>query len=369
MSIKRGVSLYSYQQTQFFKIMNVWEQIREVRQGLGADGIEIISEQAISGYPFPSNAFVDKWHKTMERFDMTAVAYDAHLDVLQFRDHVMDMDESADRLKRDIRIAHRLGFDIVRTHSSFTLELHEKVLPLAEAVGIRLAKEIHAPMSLTGPDVTEIIEYCERTGCRSLGMVPDFGIFQTRINKPTADWYVRNGCSPKTVDFAQYLCDNRIADQLDPAARSFESHQFYVAFVLEHVEPPAHLAKGILEYVALCEAAVPNPTPLDWDLLGWPLRMPRSTGEELEAIAPYVFSCHGKFYDMTEIPGSPGEYEDKAIDYETAVSALRRAGFEGYINSENEGQRHYHDLDFDFYQNEVEQARRHHEMLKRLINA
>lgn len=59
MILRRGVSLYSYQQTQFFKILNLWEQIQEVREGLGTDGIEIISQQAIRGYPFPSNAFVE----------------------------------------------------------------------------------------------------------------------------------------------------------------------------------------------------------------------------------------------------------------------------------------------------------------------
>jgi hypothetical protein len=57
-NIKRGVSLYSYQQAQFFKILDVWDQIREVREGCLTDGIEIISQQAIYGYPFPSDSWV-----------------------------------------------------------------------------------------------------------------------------------------------------------------------------------------------------------------------------------------------------------------------------------------------------------------------
>lgn len=369
MTIKRGVSLYSYQQTQFFGIKNLWEQIQEVREGLSTDGIEIISQQSVRGYPFPSDAFVGRWHETMARYDMTAVAYDPHLDVLQFRDHVMDLDEAADRLKRDIRIAHKLGFGIVRTHSSFPMELQLKVLPLAEKLGIRLALEIHAPMSLTGPEVTEILEFRDKTGSDSIGIHPDFGIFQTRINQPTIDWYLRNGVRPEAAQFAQRLCDDRIVDQLDTSARSFDSHQHFVAYVLAGTEPPTAIAPGLREYVALCQDNVPDPTRIEWDLLGWPLRLPRSTGAELEELAPVVFSCHGKFYDMTEIPGRPGEYEDKAVDNETAINALARGGFDGYINSENEGQRHYHDLDFEFYQDEVEQARRHHEMLARLIKS
>lgn len=367
MTVKRGISLYSYQQTQFFGILNLWEQLREVREGLGTDGVEIISQQSIPNYPFPSNAFVNTWFEHLEKYDLTPVAYDPHLDVLQFRDHVMDLDEAADRLKRDIRIAHRLGFGIVRTHSSMPMELQLKVLPLAEQLGIRLALEIHAPMSLTGPEVDEIVDYCERTGTRSIGIHPDFGIFQTRINEPTAAWYLRNGCRDEAVAFAQSLCDDHVVDQIDASARDYESHQLFVAYVLDGTEPPAHLAKGIKEYVALCRDALGEPSRIEWDLLGWPLRLPRSTGEELEALAPYVFSCHAKFYEMTEIPGRPGEYEDKAVDNETAIRALKRGGFNGYVNSENEGQRHYHDLDFEHYQDELEQARRHHEMLERLI--
>ena len=165
--IKRGVSLYSYQQAQFFKILNVWEQIREVREHCHTDGIEIISQQAIYDYPFPSDAWVKKWFETMEEYQMTAVAYDPHLDVLQFRDHVMDAAEGAERLKRDIRLAKRLGFKIVRVHQSQTLPgntmaIFEKCLPLAQELDIPLALEIHAPMSLRGRFTTDIIEYAEK---------------------------------------------------------------------------------------------------------------------------------------------------------------------------------------------------------------
>ena len=39
MAIKRGVSLYSYQQTQFFKKLDWKGQIREVREGLGTTAL------------------------------------------------------------------------------------------------------------------------------------------------------------------------------------------------------------------------------------------------------------------------------------------------------------------------------------------
>ena len=58
MGIKRGVSLYSYQQAQFFRQMNWKDMIREVREHLGTDGIEIIDEATIRDYPFPSEQFI-----------------------------------------------------------------------------------------------------------------------------------------------------------------------------------------------------------------------------------------------------------------------------------------------------------------------
>ena len=58
MGIKRGVSLYSYQQTQFFGKMNWKDMIREVHDNLKTDGIEIIDEATIRDYPFPSEEFI-----------------------------------------------------------------------------------------------------------------------------------------------------------------------------------------------------------------------------------------------------------------------------------------------------------------------
>ena len=70
---------------------------------------------------------------------------------------------------------------------------------------------------------------------------------------------------------------------------------------------------------------------------------------------------------MNEIPGRPGCYEDLAIDYETPIRILKEHGFDGYIDSEYEGQRDQQDRGFEYLPNEVEQVRRHHEMLTRLI--
>jgi mRNA-degrading endonuclease HigB of HigAB toxin-antitoxin module len=89
--------------------------------------------------------------------------------------------------------------------------------------------------------------------------------------------------------------------------------------------------------------------------------------EDIKDIVPYIVSIHGKFYHMTEVAGMPGQYEDKAIDYATPIKYLKECGFNGYINSEFEGQRYCQDAGEDKLINEIEQVRRHHEMLSRLI--
>ncbi|MEW8987743.1 MAG: hypothetical protein AB2401_12225, partial [Bacillus sp. (in: firmicutes)] len=272
--IKRGVSLYSYQQAQFFGKLNVWEQIQEVREHLNTDGIEIISQQAIKRYPFPSNEWVNQWYSTMEKFKMKAVAYDAHLDVLQFRDHVMDYDECADRLKRDIRLANRLGFKIVRVHSSHKMEIMLKALPVAEELGVVMAKEIHAPMSLRGPETMEIVEYVQKTGTKCLGLYPDFGIFQVRIQKPVEDWYIRQGYDPEIIAFAQQVCDEQILEKIIGNLRDYDTQNYYNFYTstgeMSKDTPPA-LAIKLQEYVSLIKSEIKGEiTPLVWDLFAWP---------------------------------------------------------------------------------------------------
>ena len=69
---------------------------------------------------------------------------------------------------------------------------------------------------------------------------------------------------------------------------------------------------------------------------------------------------------MTPVPGREDEFEDVSIDYVSAIDALDRGGFTGYINSEYEGQRYFQDRTRADLMSEVEQVRRHQEMLARL---
>ncbi len=348
MAIKRGVSLYSYQQAQFFKQMDWKAMIREVREHLGTDGIEIIDEATIRDYPFPSEQFIYDFREYMARYNMKAVTMDIYMDVHQFRDHVMNIQEVAERLKNDIRLAAKLGFANVRPLCAVPIEAIELALPTAEKYNVRMGKEIHAPMPIKPRKYNEenrgmrrtmdfrmaeqILELADRTGSKHVGLVPDFGIFQHSPSQVAIDYAKRHAKKPEAVDFIRENCTSYTKDEM--------------VRVVNEKYPDSGLTEMTVEQMWLHRSC--------------------AEPEDLIDIIPYIVSMHGKFYQMTEIPGKPGQYEDKSIDYENPIRILRENGFDGYIDSEYEGQRSQQDMGYENLPNEIEEVRRHHEMLKRL---
>lgn len=348
MGIKRGVSLYSYQQAQFFKQMTWKDQIVEVHDNLKTDGIEIIDEQLIHGYPFPSEEFIYDWNNFMARYNMQAVTMDIYMDVHQFRDHVMTHREAAERLKNDIKLAAKMGFKNVRPLCLVPIDVIEMALETAEKYDVRMGKEIHAPLpikpgakkqptkgmaaALDFRMVDQIIDLAQRTGSKHVGLVPDFGIFQHSPSQVAIDYTKRHASNPDAVDF------------IVEHSKEYDLDDMYA--VVDEKFPGHGLSMGAIERMSLHESS--------------------AKPEDIIDVIPYIVSMHGKFYNMTEIPGKPGCYEDKAIDYETPMKYLREHGFDGYIDSEFEGQRDQQDMGIEGLVDEVEQVRRHHEMLKRL---
>lgn len=347
--MKRGVSLYSYQQAQFFKQMNWKDMIVEVHDHLKTDGIEIIDEATIRDYPFPSEQFIYDWNNEMARYNMKAVTMDIYMDVHQFRDHVMTHREAAERLKNDIKLAAKLGFKNVRPLCLVPIDVIEMALETAEKYDVRVGKEIHAPLPIK-PGVhkqptkgmaaaldyrmaDQIIELADRTRSKHVGLVPDFGIFQHAPSQVTIDYAKRHAKIPESIDFIRnHACDYELDEMFDKLDEAYPNHELDM-FTIEN----------------MCK------------------HEPSAKPEDIIDIIPYIMSIHGKFYDMTEIPGKPGCYEDKSIDYETPMKYLRENGYKGYINSEYEGQRDQQDQGREKLPDEVEQVRRHHEMLKRLM--
>lgn len=373
MTIKRGVSLYSYQQSQFFKKLDLHGQIREVGQNLGAEGIEIIDEMSLH-YPDPGPAFVKQWHEWMDLYGTKPVAMDVGMDVLQFRDHVMTYEECAQRLISDITLAHSLGFRVVRTLSVVPIEIITMALPHAEKLDIRLGKEIHQPMRLEGDQVEEILELAAATGSRHVGIVPDFGIFQFRLSEAQLGQFGRRGAQQTAQDASVELA-LAIRDGLAPFDRTalFQQTAGNLRSNFARYQASGSASADQLEIfqavTSWTDARVESPQAIDYTVVAEALLFSHTSPQRLGELAPFITHIHGKFNHMTEVPDAPGQYEDAAIDYPAAIEGLKNGGFDGYINSEYEGQRYWQDGTLEDMQDEVEQVRRHQEMLERLIAA
>ena len=374
--IKRGVSLYSYQQAQFFKQLDLEGQIREVGTNLyGADGIELLDEQGLRKYPHPDPEFFDAWYSWMDKYHTTPVTMDVFGDVLQFRDHVQSYHENAERLMSDIRLAKKLGFKNVRTLATCPVEVMILALPVAEECDIRLGKEIHAPIPLNGQYVNEIVDYVQKTGTKHLGIVPDWGIFAFRPSEVTLEWYMRHGAKEETCHLVTELCmENHIGkgnalkdiDLSKYTAGNVESSFFRY---LKTGDTTEDLRPAFDLMISLVKDNVKDYGEIDFEVMAQALLLSRAKPEDLRSLMPYIVSIHGKFYNMSEIPGKPGQYQDISIDYEGPIKFLKEIGYEGYINSEYEGQRRFQDRTEEFLISEVDQVRKHQEMLKRLLEA
>ena len=344
MAIKRGVSSYSYQNLIFENKMNYRDFIRTVREDLDTDGIELIDETFIDNYPFLSEEFEYDWKNTLARYNMKAVTMDVYLDVLQFRDHVMNHEEAAERLKRDLVIASRLGFQNVRCLVTVPRDVIEACIPLAEKLDVRIGQEIHAPIQLVynpetdrpkhffGDDqvVDHLIELIERTGTKHVGFVPDMGLFQHGL---TPNMYAQARRTCKVPEAVDYLQENK-GKMPDTELMAKMTEKF-----------GQEVTAGLGRLIQTQGSAKP---------------------EELLKVIPYTVSIHGKFYEMVEDPKNPGHYYDPSTDYAEVFKYLNQGGYEGYINSELEGQGYCNDLPDEEMLDEREQVRRQHAMWRDL---
>ena len=145
----------------------------------------------IENYPYPSDEWVERWHRLCDKYEIVPVEYgnwsDSH--VLGSRD--LTTDESVAMLQRDIRLAHRLGFQVMRTKMPVINDLLEPVenwreiimgaLPLAQELDIRMCPEIHTPSNLKGKLVAEYVDFIQRTGTKHFGLNIDFSVFRTEF--------------------------------------------------------------------------------------------------------------------------------------------------------------------------------------------
>lgn len=325
--IKRGVSLYSYQQEYYLRQMNLEDCIKAVAD-MGADGIEIISEAMIENFPNPSDEWIAQWFALLKKYNCIPTCYDAFMDGRIRGEEMISDDEAVQQMERDIKLAKKMGFATIRVLCAVPLRIIERALPLAEKLDIKLGIEVHSPFKLATPWLEEYIDFIKRTGTKHFGIIPDFGIFVKRPVRILVRKHIRAGATPAIVE---YIC---------------ECYENSVDFD---------------KMMANVNTMNPNAEDLFWADEAY--HYTYCDPQLLAQYVPYIIHIHGKMYEMTL---ENGEWDEYSIPNEKIIKVLQDSGWEGYINTEYEGQRHYHDMaDFDI--NSVEQVKHHHEMLARYL--
>ncbi len=330
-SIKRGVSLYSFQEEYYLRKMTL-EDIIAATDKLDIPGIEIIPDQMIPGYPNITESFFKTWHGWMEKYGRTPVCIDMFLDWNKFKGRTMTFDERVESVTRDILNANKLGCTVIRVIHDVQPEILEKLAPTAEKYNVKLALEIHAPSYYDSPFEQQLIQLFQRVQSPYLCFTLDLGVFCKRLPRVASERFVRDGMKGSIANYlVEAYNDGTLPvshelgqrnDELADKVRQMggTENDVYLAYMGTHMiyaDP-----RKMLDYI------------------------------------PYTSHIHGKFYEM--LP----DYTEYSIPYEEIVPILIEGGYNGYIDSEYEGNRWIQDA---FEVDSGEQVRRHQVMLKRLL--
>lgn len=187
--LKRGIAVYSYSAE--YGVSKDLEDLFAEIHDMGAHGIEILANTHIDNYPYPSDEWVDNWFRLCDKYEVEPAEYGHWIDSHALKDRELTTEESVEMLCRDIRLAHRLGFHVLRTKMPVINERLEPVtnwreiikgaLPLAAELDIKMCPEIHCPSNLNGEMVNMYVDFIKETGTKNFGLNIDFSVFRTEF--------------------------------------------------------------------------------------------------------------------------------------------------------------------------------------------
>lgn len=322
--IKRGVSLYSFQNETFQGKMTLEDCIRTCAE-LGAYGIEVIGEQSFWGLPeYPvADADIENWRKWIKQYDCVPVSHDFMVDYKRYKNREMPFDEQVASVKKDIDFGARLGVKYLRALVSIAPEVLVAAAPYAEEKGVKILIEVHAPLHFDHPWIIRHAEAFEKSGSDALGFLPDMGMFLHRFPRVWKEKFMRVGVPKHIADYVEKAYEDRVLSE----------------YVILNVQQMG----GVGPAIAMAETLRHNAA-----------FEPKRMLDHMDRI----HNIHGKFYEMN------ADYVEPSIPYDEIVAVLQKGGYDGYICSEYEGNRWIEDAEEP---NSVEQVRRQQVMLARLL--
>ncbi|HVB33469.1 MAG TPA: TIM barrel protein [Patescibacteria group bacterium] len=335
---KLGVTLYSYGGDLHQGFMSLEDCIADVAD-MGGVGIEILGESHVPDYPNPSARWVKQWFGWMEKYHTKPSAYDLFVDTMFYKKRLLTVDEAVEYLLLDFKLAHRLGFKVLRQQwapypadnpadqmwapyvkSTPAMEVIEKALPYAERYDLKMAVELHSPTQLQSPWMDSCLEFIAKTKTKHFGFTPDMSIFTRRPPRHREAQLFRAGARPEIISYIRKAYQNHLGPE-----------------------------KTVAEVTRMKG----NAQELRWASIAGVYHFSDNDPKDLLPLLPYSYHIHGKLWEMTD------DLREYSIAYEEVVPVLKEGGFQGYISSEYEGSRVPGDAS--------EQIRRHQLMLRRLL--
>ncbi len=327
MTIKRGVSLYSYQKEYFNGRLDLEGMVALVASSTKATGIQLLPEQMpIGKYPHTYDRDVAWWKELMAKYGTEPVCLDSTFSTAIYKGRMATGEEQREIIEAELNYASKFGFKAIRYPlGNLHRQVMEDTLSLAEEYGVSVGMEIHVPMTIDAPIVQKFLDMIERTGTKFASIIPDLAIYSRGVNTISVQNYLRAGARKELVDEACRMYAQR--------------------------EKPS----AILSLAQRFEA-----TPLEQAFLNQAARGTNDVVEHLRPYVKYISNVHGKCYWLDENCTEPG------INTEGVVKLLIEEGYDGWICTEYEGVKasmpQYAD-EID----EIEQVRRHHVLLRRLF--
>lgn len=344
--IGRSVSLYSYQEEFYLGKMNLEDCIREVSK-TGATGIELLAEQMVECFPDITDEFKEQWFGWMKKYGTEPTCYDAFLENRIYDNRTLTLKEQIKMMERDIKIAGSLGFKTLRTLCTTPMEVIEGSLDCAAKEEVKICIEVHSPFSLNSGWSDGYMNMINKTGTKYFGFMPDFGIFCRRIPDLLKHQALRRGAQEDCIKLVEETFANRVERgfvKIKYDTNLGKAHHAYM------------VANGMPELMAKIEAM--NGNDADKAFAKSSFEYTWCDPQDIIDNIKYIYHTHAKCYNTNE------NFEEVSIPIGEVVEAYKKAGYNGFLSTEYEGNRMLNDaLEVD----SIEQVRRHQEALRRAI--
>lgn len=327
MGIKRGVSLYSYQKEYFKGNVDLEGMVKLAAESAHATGISLMPEQMpIGRYPRVYDKEVEWWKGIMEKYKTEPVCLDSMFTTALYHHRTANAEEQRQLIEDELYYASKFGFKMIRfPFTNLHIDIMKDHLYMAEDYGVIFGLEVHIPMSMTSPIILKYLNMIEQTGTKYAGIIPDLHIYTRSASDLVIDNYARAGARKDFMDtINQAYRDGVRGNQLVALAEKLEATALERTFTMKLV---------------------------------------RAVSDDVENLRPYVkyvSAVHGKCYYFDE------NCMETCMDHEGVIKVLKEENYDGYVYSEFDGVKSSLPQ-FAEEIDEIEQVRRHHIMLSRLI--